>query len=149
MEYIEEYLQFVKNQRQNVDDIINSCVDEIKDEIRQTIKARWLRGESVNGGKITNKATGGGYRSLSYEHLKLQKNPSAGGSPDLTLSGSLGDKITTELTDDGNHEIKSLDAKYEEIGNKYGFEEFGLTADEMIYFMKLLEERINNKLNNY
>jgi hypothetical protein len=147
MEYIEEYLNYVNNQRAQLESTVSSCILQLEDIIRKTIKDRWLRSESVNGGNITNKNTGNStYASLSYKSLKILKNPSAGGKIDLTFTGSLGDKIKIEKNSSGNYEIISTDPKYNEIGDKYGFEEFGLSDAEMQYFMKLVEEKINSKL---
>lgn len=148
MEYIEEELNRVINQKTIFDDIIDQSVLEEVDAIRQTIKDRWLEGNSVDGGKITNKATGKGYSQLSYKNLKLLINPKADGNVDLTMTGSLGDKIVIIGTTSGDHEIVSEDAKYFELGSKYGFDEIGLTNDETIYFMKRIEASINVKLLN-
>lgn len=147
MEYIDYELEYVKNQRNLLDDIIETCIMDLEDEIRKTIKARWLKSESVDGGNITNKRTGNsGYAQLSYKALKISKNPSAGGNVDLTLTGSLGDKIQIVKSGNGNHEIISTDSKYEEIGAIYGFDEFGLNDQEMNYFMKILEDKVNLKM---
>jgi len=148
MEYIEEEFFRVLKEENTFQDIIDSSVNELKDDIRRTIKERWLDGISANGGKIINKATGKGYSQLSYKALKLSLNPKASGDVDLTLTGSLGDRITIIKTESNDHEIISEDSKYLEIGNKYGFDEFGLSNDETIFYMKLLEEFIEVKLNN-
>lgn len=147
MEYIEFELNRVKNQRKSIDDIIDSCIMQLEDDIREVIKKRWLNSESVNGGNITNKASGdSGYARLSYKNLKLKKNPSAGGKVDLTFTGSLGDKIVIVKNSSGDYEIMSNDSKYETIGKMYGFDEFGLSSLEKLNFMKKLENSINNKL---
>ena len=122
--------------------IIDSSVLEVKDDIRRVIKSRWLSGESVNGGKI------GEYHSLSYKKLKLLKNPGAGGTVDLTLTGSLGDNITLIKDLFNNFEIISTDSKYMQLGKKYGFDEFGLSDAQTIAFMRVLEVIITRKLNN-
>lgn len=147
MEYIEYELQRVIGQKNIFGDVIQSCILEIEDDIREAIKLRWLKSESVNGGSITNKNTGNiSYTRLSYKALKLVKNPSAGGRVDLTFSGSLGDKIEIIKNGSGNYEIISTDAKFAKIGDMYGFDEFGLSENEMAYFMKILEDKINDKL---
>lgn len=147
MEYIEEEYNRIINQKAYFDDIIEQSIGELTDNIRKTIKDRWLSGNSVNGGRITNKATGGGYSSLSYKSLKIQINPKAGGGVDLTFTGALGDGITVVKSND-DYEIISEDSKYYEIGIKYGFDEFGLSEEETIFYMKLLEDSINVKLLN-
>lgn len=148
MEYTEEEYNRVISQKSIFDDIVLQSVNEVKDNIRETIKIRWSEGESVNGGKILNKSTGKGYSQLAYKNMKLMKNPKASGDVDLTLTGALGDAITLIATTSGDYEIISEDSKYLEIGNKYGFDEFGLNNEEMIFYMKLLEDSINNKLLN-
>lgn len=147
MEYIEFELIRIKNQRKSFDDIINLCIQQLENDIRETIKKRWLSSESVNGGNITNISSGeSGYARLSYKNLKIKKNPSAGGKVDLTFTGSLGDKIIIVKGESGDHEIISTDSKYEVIGKMYGFDEFGLSQLEKANFMKILEININNKL---
>ena len=146
MEYTEFELEYARNQRSRLEDIMYSSVMELEDEIRKTIKDRWKRGESVSGGNITNKKTGSGYSQLSYKALKLMINPSAGGNVDLTYTGILGDKIELIKNGNGDYEIISTDSKYEEIGDKYGFDEIGLSPNEMQYFMKKLEDKLNLKL---
>lgn len=148
MEYTEEEFNRISYQKSIFDNIILQSVDEIRENIKNTIKDRWLNGGSVNGGKIKNLNTGGGYSQLSYKNMKLVKNPKAAGDVDLTLTGALGDAITLIKTESNDFEIISNDTKYLEIGNKYGFDEFGLTAEETIFYMKLLEDLINNKLFN-
>lgn len=147
MEYIEEEYNRIINQKAIFDDIIEQSVIEIADYIRKTIKGRWSSGYSVNGGKITNKATGGGYSSKSYKNLKIQMNPKAGGGVDLTFTGALGDGINV-VKSNNDYEIISEDSKFYEIGTKYGFDEFGLSEAETIFYMNILEVKINTKLLN-
>jgi hypothetical protein len=142
MEYTEIELALVRNQKEAFTVVIDIAVTEMKDQIREAIKERWLRSDSVNGGKI------GDYYSLSYKSLKLLKNPSGGGNVDLTQTGSLGDNIDIIMGATGNYEIISTDSKYLAIGAKYGFDEFGLTAGETTHFMALLEMNIINRIKN-
>lgn len=147
MEYIDYELEYIRSQKKLVENVITNSVMELEDEIRETIKRRWLRSESVDGGNITNKDSGSSaYVRLSYKALKLMINPSGGGRIDLTLTGSLGDKIKIVPIGSGDFEIISTDSKYGEIGKVYGFDEFGLNEQEKQYFMKKLEEKINLKL---
>jgi hypothetical protein len=148
MEYTELELEYVKKQKSIFVEIVENAVIEIKEEVRQLIKTRWLTGTSVNGGLIKNKQTGGGYASLKYKRLKILKNPIAGGNIDLTFTGALGDKIDITITQNGNYEIVSLDSKYNEIGNKYGFDEFGLTVKQKVLITNKLERLIFSKIEN-
>lgn len=147
MEYIDEELEYAMSNINNFVSVIDACVLEIKNSIRETIKERWLRGDSANGGKIVNQQTGLGYASLSYKNLKLLKNPGADGNVDLTFTGALGDAIDLQLTSSGDYMIISTDSKYMQIGFKYGFDEFGLSEQENMFYMDLLSELITNKLN--
>lgn len=147
MEYTEYELNYAIEYKNIFDSIIGSSVLELESELVNIIKKRWKSGRSVDGGRITNQESGGGYSRLSYKNLKLQINPSAGGNVDLTLTGSLGDNLHTVKLDSGSYEIVSSDSKYMTIGSMYGFDEFGLDEGEMIYFMNKLEVIITNKLN--
>jgi hypothetical protein len=147
MEYIELEYKETQAMKALFESIIGKCIAETEDEIREAIKFRWLKSNSVHGGKIKDSSTGMGYSRLSYKALKIKINPSAGGNVDLTLTGSLGNKIEIIKSGSGDYEIISTDSKYNAIGNKYGFDEFGLDQHEMIAFMKVLEYRISNKLN--
>jgi hypothetical protein len=93
--------------------------------IIREVKSRWLIGESAVGGFI------GEYSSSQlgqdYKAYKMSLNPSAGGHVDLTLTGSLGEGLTVKAQSSESFLIYSTDSKYKEIGDKYGFEEFGLT----------------------
>jgi hypothetical protein len=40
--------------------IIGKCIAETEDEIREAIKFRWLKSNSVHGGKIKDSSTGMG-----------------------------------------------------------------------------------------
>lgn len=148
MEYTEYELQEIEKMRSNTSTIIDVCVSKVKNRIVKSIKDRWLRGESVNGGNITNKNTGKGYASKAYEKIKKTKNPKAGGNVDLTITGSLGDGLEVIKRDNGDYDVISIDSKYLKLANKYGFEEFGLSVDEKIHYMKLLEDLIEQKLKN-
>jgi len=148
MEYIDEELQRVKNIKDSFKMFMIESVNEISDKVVFMIKERWSNGESVDGGDITNKATGGGYASLSYKNLKLVKNPKASGKVDLTFTGSLGDKIKLVINSSGDFDIISEDSKYNEIGLKFGFDEFGLNLQERETIMNMIEKSIIEKINN-
>lgn len=143
--YIQDELDWVLSQKSIFEELIDECVQELKPKIREIIKERWLEGRSVNGGPITNQKTGGGYVNPAYEKIKRVKNPLADGNVDLTLTGALGNHIEIILSIKG-HEIISTDEKYNEIGLKYGFDEFGLTPDELEIVINELEDLIIKKL---
>ncbi len=145
MEYTEEELEFVRKQKNNLSQLMIDSVYEVEYIIRDLIKKRWIRGESVNGGVIKNKNTGLGYSSLKYKNLKLIKNPSAGGNVDLTFTGALGDRIEVIINGD-NFEIISTDSKYLEISLKYGEDEFGLNNEEKEFIFDKLLSNFFNKL---
>ena len=150
MEYIEEELLRVLDQKLIFEEVIDQSVRDLSDLLRKTIKERWLEGYSVDGGIIMNQFTGeAGYAQKWYEKLKISKNPRAGGSVDLTLTGRLGDKIIAIKLGSGDYEIISEDSKYMSIGSKYGFDEFGLTDSEMSTFMAMLENSVVDKLLNF
>lgn len=148
MEYIEEEYIYAIAQKDKFFEIILQSLNEVKVDVRQIIKKRWLSGESAKGGKIVNKNTGGGYSSLMYKNMKLLKNPSAGGNIDLTLTGALGDNIEIVITQSGDGEIISTDSKYNIIGNTYGFDEIGLSDSENQLVMMTLGNLISEKINN-
>lgn len=96
-------------------------------KIVNKVKRRWEFGRGVNGGiigKYSNSAIG-----QDYKAFKVRKNPLAGGNVDLTLTGSLGDNLTIDILGE-NFEIISTDYKFNDIGYKYGFEQFNLTPQE-------------------
>jgi hypothetical protein len=65
-----------------------------------------------------------------YKAYKMSLNPSAGGHVDLTLTGALGDGLTVKQESLESFLVYSTDEKYDKIGSKYGFEEFGLSESE-------------------
>jgi hypothetical protein len=105
--------------------------------IRQ-VRSRWLIGESAVGGFI------GKYSSSplgqDYKAYKMSLNPSAGGHVDLTLTGALGEGLTVKKQSQEEFLVYSTDSKYDEIGSKYGFEEFGLTDLEWYEFQQEIME---------
>lgn len=98
------------------------------------VKNRWLQGESVHGGIIAT------YRWEDYRQYKQMLNPKAGGTVDLTLTGALGNGLAIKKAGNRQYQIYSVDRKYQKIGQKYGFEEFGLTPEqEYEYFEQLFD----------
>lgn len=92
--------------------------------IARDVRRRWLIGESIDGGII------GKYRSPEYAMFKASINPLAGGNVDLTLTGSLGEKINIKKAGNNLFEVYSADEKFQKIGRQYGFEEFGLNDEQ-------------------
>jgi hypothetical protein len=73
--------------------------------------------------------------------FKLNKNPSARGTVDLILTGSLSNKL--KIRKMGSlFEVVSLDQKFKMIGEKYGFEQFNLTPDETQQLASEIYEKI-------
>lgn len=87
-------------------------------------------GESVLGGFIGDYSMS--QMGQDYKAYKMSINPKAGGHVDLTLTGALGEGLTTKLTSSDSFQIFSTDKKYKDIGNKYGFREFGLSESEWL-----------------
>lgn len=133
MTYLETYQTQFKSQ--TVKSVVEKTVFDLiilnAPNIYKEVRRRWLIGESIDGGII------GTYRSQEYAMFKASINPLANGNVDLTLTGSLGDELSIRRTSENLYEIFSRDEKYQKIGRKYGFEEFGLN-DEQEY--ELLNE---------
>lgn len=100
--------------------------------IIRDVRSRWLRGESVHGGIIAT------YQWEDYRQYKQQINPQAGGTVDLTLTGDLGDGLAIKRVGTGQYQIYSVDSKYQMIGRKYGFAEYGLTPEQEYEFFEQL-----------
>lgn len=82
-------------------------------------------GESVLGGFIGDYSSS--QMGRDYRAYKMSINPRAKGQVDLTLTGALGDGLTIKKITQTDFKIFSVDEKYNKIGSKYGFDEFGLT----------------------
>ena len=134
--YSEILLNNLKTVRQEIKPTFDALFIGKENEIRTMIKNRWTLGKKPDGTRI-------GYYSQSstfevnikagfkrYSPFKHDLNPFAGdGVVDLTLTGSLGNKI--ELFNEGYKiEIYSSDLKYDEIVEHYGIENFNLTPLE-------------------
>ena len=128
MDYLKPIQQILKSQISILPKIIADVVIINSPNIIREVRKRWLIGESVEGGFIgeySNSQMGQDYRAY-----KLSLNPSASGHVDLTLTGSLGDGLTVKQQSSESFLVYSTDSKYDEIGDKYGFEEFGLAEHE-------------------
>lgn len=138
MEYLANILTKVNREtsRPSIEKLIDDLISLNQGIIIQEIWRRWELGNSVDGGKI------GTYSKSplgqAYAAQKNKQNPLAGyGNVDLTLSGALGENLTVKKQG-GNYKIFSTDEKYQKIGAKYGFDEFGLTEGEMLDFLSEL-----------
>jgi hypothetical protein len=110
--------------------------------IATDVRRRWLIGESINGGII------GHYSRPEYAMYKASLNPLAKGNVDLTLTGALGESINIKRLSANKYEIFSTDEKYQKIGRKYGFEEFGLTDEQQgIMFEELYQFALQTAMN--
>lgn len=133
MNYLEAYKKDVKSfaSMSSIEIVVLKEFEANENEIVITVRERWDKGESVQGGII------GTYRSPFYREFKQLLNPSARGTVDLFLTGALSAGLT--LRKEGDlFQIYSTDKKYNLIGDKYGYDEYGLTRDEV----KKLYERI-------
>lgn len=120
--------------------IINSA------NIINQVKSRWIIGESVLGGFI------GEYSSSpmgqDYKAYKLSINPRAGGHVDLTLTGALGEGLTVKQQSQQTFLVYSTDSKYNMLGEKYGFAEFGLADHEWIEMQNEILDVVLNTIMN-
>lgn len=124
MDYITKVKQKAKSQQKESTQIVANLLIKKEGEIFSKTKKRWLLGKSVFGGEI------GQYRNSSYRAFKLSINSLASGSVDLTLTGALGKGLNLEKKTETQFRLFSTDSKYNSIGSKYGYEEFGITEIE-------------------
>lgn len=128
-------------------DIYSWCdeyIDLEKDDIIKKVKDRLKHGESVFGNGPV-----GYYKLQWYSDFKRGLNPLADGNVDLFRHGDLFKGMTIQLFRN-DYKIFSTDEKYEKLGEKYGFEEFGLTEYEheelltgmQVYVMEKIFEKI-------
>lgn len=101
-------------------------VNSNKSNILKLVKERMLKGENVNS---TGKPIGV-YKSKDYSLFKERLNPFAHGTVDLFLEGDFQRFMTIEKKNVNTFKIYSKDDKYKQLGNKYGFEQFGLTEEQ-------------------
>lgn len=144
MDYLNTIISNVKREQSGLKKYFGQLVILNTPTIINNVKRRWIYGKSVDGGII------GTYQSDEYRLFKMEINPLAGGNVDLMLYGDLSDNLQIKLLGDTKFEIFSLDAKYQKIGKKYGFEEFGLSEEESYELLTDLQkfalESIFNKI---
>lgn len=143
MDLYEKQYQKAKKQKNDLKNDIDTILIFESANIVDKVKKRWSWGRGVNGGIIGEYSKS--QLGQSYKAFKLNKNPSARGTVDLILSGSLSNKLTLKRLG-GLFEIISTDSKFNQIGQKYGFEQFNLTEDET---KELQNEIIEKILTNY
>lgn len=130
MDYIEKIKSKAQSQKQKASQVIGQLIILNKNNIFEDVKRRWKIGESSLGGIIgeySNSPLGQEYKSY-----KMSINPSAGGNVDLTLTGALGRGLTIKKINSTDYKLFSTDSKYEMLGDKYGFDEFGLSESEWL-----------------
>ena len=109
--------------------------------IKKSIKERWKTGQKPDGSRI------GLYSWYSYSLFKEEKNPLAGfGVVDLTLTGSLGDKLTFGLLSENEYMIFSTDEKYRDIVEKYGEYNFNITDKERYNIVAEITKKVVNEI---
>jgi hypothetical protein len=139
MDLYAKQLTKAKKQKSDIQNDVDTLIMFESANITDKVKKRWSWGRGVNGGEI------GQYRSQDYKAFKLNKNPSARGTVDLILTGSLSNKL--KIRKMGSlFEVVSLDQKFKKIGDKYGFEQFNLTHEETQQLISEIYEKI---LTNY
>lgn len=94
----------------------------IKDE--KTIKL--LKEQDFLTGDIFGNGTDVGYRSKNYETFKASKNPLAGGSVDLILTGAFVDAMKLNKGKQGRYIFGNTDSKRTMLSEKYGNDILGL-----------------------
>ena len=125
-----------KISEKDIESLYNTYFKELFPQVRKTIKERWLRGKTPDGGRI------GAYKVVNYALFKKEKNPLAGFyMVDSTLTGSLGNKITFLMLSESEYEIFSTDEKYNDIVEEYGDYNFNLREDEKTEISKQLTNK--------
>jgi hypothetical protein len=142
MSYIEQYSNQLNKEVSNIPKFVADMIILNAGNIVNEVKRRWILGKSVDGGII------GEYRSEEYRQYKIGINPQAGGFVDLHDTGSLADLLTVKKA--GTlFEIYSTDSKFQMIGKKYGFDEFGLSSEEQEQlFSEIYEIAVESIMNN-
>jgi len=138
--YLDDIVLRIETEKRKTAQLLDGMIQLNFPNIQSDILRRWSFGQSVDGGII------GTYFSDEYRQYKIELNPLAGGNVDLTLTGSLGEKLNIKKIGK-NYQIFSEDEKYEKIGKKYGFEEFGLTEEERyLFFEELISFTLETQL---
>ena len=126
-------------QKSDIQNDVDTLIMFESANIMDKVKKRWSWGRGVNGGEIGQYSKS--QLGQSYRAFKLNKNPSARGTVDLILTGSLSNKLKIRKLG-SLFEVVSLDYKFKAIGGKYGFEQFNLTPDETQQLASEIYEKI-------
>ncbi len=134
MDYIATYQKTLNRiSRSEITRLVGDLVILNSGVLITDVKQRWQKGQSIEGGII------GRYSWESYRLFKQQMNPLAGGNVDLMLTGALSEGLTVRKNGK-DYQIFSTDSKYDKIGKKYGYKEFGVTEQELNAFFDELYE---------
>ena len=85
--YLDDILLRIETEKRKTVQLLDGMIQLNFPNIQSDILRRWSFGQSVDGGII------GTYFSDEYRQYKIELNPLAGGNVDLTLTGSLGEKL--------------------------------------------------------
>lgn len=124
MNYLDTYVKEIQTETSGLNTYVANMIILNSGNITQEVKKRWIIGESVDGGII------GEYASSEYKAFKISMNPRAKGNVDLHLTGSLAENLTIKKSGALLFEVYSTDSKFQSIGKKYGFEQFGLSDEQ-------------------
>jgi len=106
---------------------------ELKKE-EQTLKD--LKEQDFLDGDIYGNGQDVAYRSKNYEIFKSKKNPLAGGSVDLILTGKFVNAMFLKSQMKGKYFFGNRDSKAKMLANKYGNDIFGLNQKVFSKFQK-------------
>lgn len=136
-----EHIAFKVSQN-DIEVLFDKLFEQYLPKIKKLIKDRWLLGKKPNGDLI------GFYASDTYERYKyFEISDKAGyGKIDLTLTGSLGDKIDISIIDAGEYEIFSRDNKYDEIVENFGEYNFNITDKERDNIVAEITKKVVNEI---
>ena len=124
LDYLKAPNKALKKEIASLEDTIDRQMFRKEKWIREKIRKRWLLGKDPDGNII------GLYASEDYANEKFSQNSMAGfGNVDLTLTGSLGQKIQIGGFNN-EYEIFSKDPKFDDITEKYGDYNFNITDEE-------------------
>ena len=143
----QQMLQRAKKEKALIPQTLGTLIIFNSENIVDDIRTRWLFGKSPTNniiGKYSNSQLG-----REYQAFKVSKNPRAGGNVDLTLTGSLGQKLTIFKQGNLTYRIESTDSKFEKIADKYGLEQFNLSLEQLddlydMLYLTVLEEYADN-----
>ena len=89
----------------------------------------------------------GGYASYTYEQMKQQMNPLAGGAVDLKLTGAFHNAIKFNVAQT-TYSWTSTDSKTDKLVSKYGSSIFGLNISSREKLYTNVRKEFNNIIKN-